>query len=79
MAVKQLSGEWNKKDTVKSILFFLLHTIILIVLLAAVLLADKLTYIKEYMNENKADYLYALFAVVMLLIIMYFYFLFESY
>lgn len=78
MAVKQLSGEWNKKDTVKSILFFLLHTIILIVLLAAVLLADKLTYIKEYMNENKADYLYALFAVVMLLLIMYFYFLFED-
>ena len=78
MAVKQLSGEWNKKDTVKSILFFLLHTIILIVLLAAVLLADKLTYIKEYMNENNADYLYALFAVVMLLLIMYFYFLFED-
>ena len=78
MAVKQLSGEWNQKDTVKSILFFLLHTIILIVILAAVLLAKELWHIKEYMNENKADYLYALFAVIMLLLIMYFYFLFED-
>ena len=78
MAVKQLSGQWNRKDTVKSILFFLLHTLLLIVLIATVLLADKLSYIKEYMQKNGADYLYALFAVVLLLLIMYFYFLFED-
>ena len=78
MAVKQLSGQWGKRDTAKSILFFLLHTCILIVLLAAILLADKLSYISEYMKENGADYLYALLAVVLLLLIMYFYFLFED-
>jgi putative nucleotidyltransferase with HDIG domain len=78
MAVKQLSGQWNRKDTVKSILFFLLHTVLLILLIATILLADKLSYIKEYMQKNGADYLYALFAVVLLLLIMYFYFLFED-
>ena len=78
MAVKQLSGQWNKKDTVKSILFFLLHTVVLIVLLAVILLAKELPNIKEYMKKNGADYLYALFAVVLLLLIMYFYFLFED-
>ena len=78
MAVKQLSGQWGKRDTAKSILFFLLHTSILIVLLAAILLADKLSYIQEYMKENGADYLYALLAVILLLLIMYFYFLFED-
>ena len=78
MAVKQLSGQWGKRDTAKSILFFLLHTCILIVMLAAIMLADKLSYIQEYMKENGADYLYALLAVVLLLLIMYFYFLFED-
>ena len=81
MAVKQLSGQWSKKDTVKSILFFLLHTVLLIVLIATILLVNKLsdlTEFKEYMQKNGADYLYALFAVILLLLIMYFYFLFED-
>ena len=78
MAVKKLSSEWSKRDTAKSIFFFLLHTMLLIVILAVILLADKLPNIKEYMKVNGADYLYALFAVFMLLVIMYFYFLFED-
>ena len=78
MAVKQLSGQWSKRDTVKSILFFLLHTTVLIVILATILLVGKLSEIKDYMKENGADYLYALLAVVLLLVIMYFYFLFED-
>lgn len=78
MTVKQLSGQWSKKETVKSILFFLLHTIVLVLIMAAMLLGDKLTHLGDYMVENGADYLYALFAVVLLLFIMYFYFLFED-
>ncbi len=78
MAVKQLSGQWSRRDTVKSILFFLLHTVILVLIMAAVLLWNKLSNIVEYMKENGADYVYALFAVVLLLFIMYFYFLFED-
>ena len=78
MAVKQLSGQWGKKELVKSILFFLLHTIALIVLLAVILLAKELPNIKEHMRAFGADYLYALLAVVLLLLIMYFYFLFED-
>ena len=99
MAVKQLSGQWSRKDTVKSIVGFMMHTLLLILMMAAVLFAailqtppsgaeemeyfqyfesDKFLYFQGYMKENGADYLYALFAVTLLLLITYFYFLFED-
>ena len=99
MAVKQLSGQWSRKDTVKSIVGFMMHTLLLILVMAAVLFAaiiqtppsgaeemeyfqyfesDKFLYFQGYMKENGADYLYALFAVMLLLLITYFYFLFED-
>ena len=88
MAVKQLSGQWSRKDTVKSIVGFMMHTLLLILMMAAVLFAailqtppsgaeemeyfqyfesDKFLYFQGYMKENGADYLYALFAVTLLL------------
>ena len=99
MAVKQLSGQWGKRDTVKSIVGFLLHTLVLLLVMAAVLFTaiiktapsgteeleyyqyfetDKFLYFQGYMKDNGADYLYALFAVTLLLLITYFYFLFED-
>ena len=74
----EIGKTWNGKDIAKSILFFALHLTILLVIMGVVLLAKNFGALKEYMLEYGAEYLYALFCVMLLMMIMYFYFLFED-
>lgn len=78
METKPLGMDWTKKDTVKSVLLFLLHFIILVTLAAGILLGDKTSHLVEYMRENGAYYLYAFLCVMMLVVITYLYFFFED-
>ncbi len=78
MAVKQMDKAWTRQNTVKSILYFFLHFVILVALGAILLLWDKFGALSAYMSEVGASYLYALFCVMMLVIILYFYYFFED-
>lgn len=78
MVEKQFGKNWTKGDTVRSLFSFLLHFVILAAVTGLVLLGNRLGYLREYMRENGADYLYTLFGLFLLVIIMYFYFLFEN-
>lgn len=76
--VREMLDDWTGKDIAKSILFFLLHTFVLVLIMAAVLLGRHVKELRAYLTENGAEYLYALFCVMLLMMIMYFYFLFED-
>ncbi len=78
MAIKQFGTNWTKRDMFKSIMFFFLHFVIIVLIMAGLLLGTKLTTIKQYMKVHGANYLYALFCVFLLVVIMYLYFLFEN-
>ncbi len=78
MKERAFDRKWTKSDTLKSVTFFLLHFIILVGIAGGILLSGKFSYIKEYMKENGANYLYALFSVFLIIAIMYFYFYFEK-
>lgn len=78
MAVKQFNKEWTKQHTLKSILYFFLHFVILVLIGAILLFWDKFDIFVEHMREVGASYLYALFCVFMLTIIMYLYYFFED-
>lgn len=78
MTTKQVGQEWTKRDTLVSALWFILHFIIFVGLAAGLLLGKRLSYLGEYMHEQGANYLYAIFCVFLLVTIMYFYFLFEE-
>ncbi len=78
MAEKTFGRGWTKSDTLKSISLFFLHFILFTLIAAGFLLGNKLSHIGEYMKERGADYLYALFSILLLIGIMYFYFLFEN-
>ena len=57
---------------------FFVHFLILTLILAVLLLWDKLSVLPQYMEKNGANYLYALFCALLLIIILYCYFLFEN-
>ena len=78
MAVKQVAKEWTRQNTVKSILYFFLHFVILVTIGAVLLLWDKFSYLPQHFNEVGATYLYALFCALMLIIITYLYYFFED-
>ena len=78
MAVKRFRKAWTKKDFGKSIALFFMHFIILTLIAGGVLLGGKLSQLGSYMQEHGADYLYALFCVLLIVTIMYLYFLFED-
>ncbi len=78
MAVKRLQKAWTRKNLCNSMLLFFMHFIILSVIAGIVLLYDEFSNIVEYMRVNGADYLYALFCMLLIITIMYFYFLFED-
>ena len=78
MTERKFGENWKKEDTLKSVLLFFLHFVLLVIIAAGFLLGDKLTYIGDYMKERGADYLYALFSVFLLTAITYFYFYFEN-
>ena len=69
---------WTKKELVKSILYFCLHFIILMLVVSSVMLSGKLSNLGPYMREHAADYLYAFFGILLIITIMFFYFFFED-
>ncbi len=78
MAVKTIQNAWTKQTTIKSILLFFLHFVILISITGLLLLYDKFSYFGEHMQEHGAHYLYVLFCAFLLVLITYCYFLFEN-
>ena len=66
MAVKQFGKEWTKRNTLKSILLFLVHCLIYLLIAAGLLLGDKLGTIVEFLSAQGRNYLYALFCVILL-------------
>ena len=78
MAVKQFGKDWTKSDTLKSMLWFLLHWAIFAAIAACMLFWKELGHIGSFMKEHAANNLYALFSVFLIITIMYFYYLFED-
>lgn len=78
MAVKEYGSQWTKENTLKSLLLFFVHFVIMILIAAALLLVERIPTIGEYMQTHGANYLYALFCIFLLIAIMYFYFIFEN-
>ena len=78
MAVKQIGNKWTKTHWLTSTLWFLLHFIIFLLIAAALLLWDKTSYLGVYMKERGADYLYAVFCSLLLIVITYAYFFVEN-
>ncbi len=78
MVVKTIQNTWTKQTAIKSILLFLLHFVLLGTITGIVLLYDKFSYFEQHMEEHGAHYLYSIFCTFLLIVIMYFYFLFEN-
>lgn len=69
---------WTKSDVWSSALLFLLNLFILLVVVATLLMGGSLGNIKQTLEENKANYIYIGFCVMLLVFITYFYFFFEE-
>ena len=78
MALLRYGHDWTTKHTVKSILLFFMHFVVLIAIMATFLLGAQLGHIAEHMREFGASYLYSLFCVMLLVLITYMYFFFED-
>lgn len=78
MAIKQFTKEWTRQTLYKSILYFFLHFMALVLLGALLLFGDKFSSLGAHMSQFGAGYLYVLICALMLVIIMYFYYYFED-
>ncbi len=78
MKEKAFDRRWNRADTLKSATWFFLHFLLLVLIAGGLSLADNLSYLGTYLKKNGANYLYALFSVLLIIGIMYFYFFFEK-
>ena len=78
MEKKEFVNEWTNKHTLKSVLWYLMHYVIFVVLAALLLIGDKLPNLKENWTEEGGNYLYAIFGAMLLFIITYLYFFFEN-
>lgn len=76
--VKQVGKEWTRKRTLQSALWFFLYFVIYVVLAGLLLLGGKFGQIVEIMKAQGANYVYAIFCTLLLVIIMYLYFIFEN-
>ena len=70
--------DWSRKQTFTSILLFFVHFVILVSIMAGLLLGRELKNLQVHMSQFGATYLYSLFCVLLLVVIMYLYFLFED-
>ncbi len=78
MKEKAFDRKWTNTDTLKSATLFLVHFLILSVIIGSVALAGEFSNLGAYMKKYGANYLYALFSVLLIISIMYFYFYFEN-
>ena len=76
--MKEVKVEWSVNNTVKSIVLFVVHFIVLLLISLFLLLKDKINILTEEMEANGADYLYMGCCLLMLTVLMYTYFFFES-
>ena len=78
MAEKEFGREWTKRHAFQSALLFLLHIVIFLGIAVILVLGDKFSDLRTYMREEGANYLYAVFCILLLFLITYLYFLFEN-
>ena len=78
MAILRFENDWSTKKTITSICLFFVHFIVLLGIMAMLVLGNKLNNFIEHMSEFGASYLYALFCVMLLVLITYMYFFFED-
>ena len=78
MTIRKFQRAWTKQEIGRSIGFFFLHFFIFILLAGVVLLGGKMSNLGSYMKEKGADYLYALFCILLVVTITYCYFFFED-
>lgn len=69
---------WTKKEVVKSVLLFMLHFFVMILIVGALLLGNKMGSFSETIKANRTNYLYIVFCILLLVWILYFYFFFED-
>ena len=78
MAILRFGKDWTSGNTIKSILLFFVHFVLLVAIMAGLVLGAQLNNFVEHMREYGANYLYALFCVFLLVVITYLYFMFED-
>lgn len=78
MAIEQKTLHWTQEDLLKSLLYFVGHFLLLLFIVAALLLGDKLSELKMIMSKNAASYSYVLLCIILLVCILYFYFYYEG-
>ncbi len=78
MTERQFGTDWTKRDVLKSALLYFVHFAVFIALAAVLQLGGRLAELGSYMQKEGANYLYALFCLFLLVVIMYFYFMFED-
>lgn len=78
MTNRKFGRDWTKEDVLKSSAWFFLHFVIFILIAVFVLFGGKLSQLGTTVKEQGANYLYALFCILLLFIITYFYFFFED-
>ena len=78
MAILRFHKDLSRKQLMASILLFFVHFVILIAIMAGLLLWKEWDHLAVHMKQFGASYLYALFCVLLLIVIMYLYFLFEE-
>lgn len=71
-------GDGRRATYGASALLFLLNLFILLIVVATLLMGGSLGNIKQTLEENKANYIYIGFCVMLLVFITYFYFFFEE-
>ena len=69
---------WTKKEVVKSVLLFMLNFFVMILIVGALLLGNKMGSFSETIKANRTNYLYIVFCILLLVWILYFYFFFED-
>ena len=78
MAILRFGKDWSRKQLLTSILLFFVHFVILVSIMAGALLGKELKNLQAHMGQFGASYLYALFCILLLIVIMYLYFLFDG-
>lgn len=78
MNIREGELVWTKKEAVKSVLLFMLHLAVVLLIVAVLLLGGKFGHFSETIKQNSANYLYMVFCILLLVWIMYFYYFFED-
>lgn len=78
MNIREGELVWTKKEAVKSVLLFTLNFLILVLIVGILLLWNSFGNFSQTFRENRANYLYIMFCILLLVWILYFYFFFEN-